>query len=70
MHPVLAPQRKIADLDDRALMIHAHGDTCSDKPVKLGGGRLRMVYNVVKSYLQVARTVAGRREIRILIKAS
>lgn len=47
MHPVLAPRLKMADLHGRALMVHAHGDNYSDKPVELGGGGPRMACGVI-----------------------
>ncbi|WP_162063797.1 superoxide dismutase family protein [Vibrio taketomensis] len=46
--PVIAPRVKLADLDGRALMIHAGGDNYSDKPAPLGGGGARMVCGVMK----------------------
>ncbi|MGI8739144.1 MAG: superoxide dismutase [Cu-Zn] SodC [Gammaproteobacteria bacterium] len=45
-HPVLAPRLKLNDLNDRALMVHLHGDNYSDKPVELGGGGARMACGV------------------------
>lgn len=46
--PVLAPRIKLADLDGRALMIHAGGDNHADHPAPLGGGGARMVCGVIK----------------------
>ena len=47
-HPVLAPRLKLADLANRALMIHEGGDNYSDEPKPLGGGGARMVCGVIK----------------------
>lgn len=44
---VLAPKVKLADLDGRALMIHAGGDNHSDHPSPLGGGGARVVCGVI-----------------------
>lgn len=44
--PVLAPRLELADLQGRALMIHAGGDTYSDEP-ELGGGGGRIACGVV-----------------------
>lgn len=46
--PVLAPRIALADLDGRALMVHAGGDNHSDHPAPLGGGGARMVCGVIK----------------------
>lgn len=46
-HPVLAPRLKLAELDDRALMIHVGGDNYSDDPAPLGGGGARMACGVI-----------------------
>jgi Cu-Zn family superoxide dismutase len=46
--PVLAPRLKAADLQGRALVIHAGGDNYSDLPEKLGGGGSRIACGVVK----------------------
>jgi Cu-Zn family superoxide dismutase len=45
---VLAPRLNIADVENRALMIHAGGDNYSDQPEKLGGGGARIACGVVK----------------------
>lgn len=47
-HPVLAPRLKLADLQGRAIMIHAGGDNYADEPSKLGGGGSRVACGVVK----------------------
>ncbi|HYC04376.1 MAG TPA: superoxide dismutase [Cu-Zn] SodC [Azospirillaceae bacterium] len=44
---VTAPQLKLADLQGRALMIHAGGDNYSDQPEPLGGGGARIACGVV-----------------------
>lgn len=44
--PVLAPRLKMADLEGRALMIHAGGDNHSDQPAALGGGGARVACGV------------------------
>lgn len=46
-HPVLAPRLKLAQLEGRALMIHAGGDNYRDEPEPLGGGGARMVCGVI-----------------------
>jgi Cu-Zn family superoxide dismutase len=46
--PVLAPRLKLADINGRALMIHAGGDNHSDHPVALGGGEARIACGVIK----------------------
>ena len=45
--PVLGPRLKLADVTDRALMIHAGGDNHADHPAPLGGGGGRIVCGVV-----------------------
>ena len=45
--PVLAPRLKLADVQHRALMVHAGGDNHSDHPAALGGGGARMACGVV-----------------------
>ena len=45
--PVLGPRRKLADVADRALMIHAGGDNHADHPAPLGGGGGRIVCGVI-----------------------
>lgn len=48
-NPVLAPRLKtLADVDNRALMVHAGGDNHSDHPQPLGGGGARIVCGVIK----------------------
>ena len=46
-HPVLAPRLKLTDLRGRSLMIHAGGDTYSDRPAPMGGGGARVACGVV-----------------------
>ncbi|WP_348675739.1 superoxide dismutase [Cu-Zn] SodC [uncultured Abyssibacter sp.] len=46
-HPVLAPRLRMADIQNRALMIHAGGDNYSDMPKKLGGGGARVACGVI-----------------------
>lgn len=43
---VVAPRLKLADLTDRALMIHAWGDNYSYQPEKLGGGGVRIACGI------------------------
>ena len=45
--PVLGPRLKLADVVDRALMIHAGGDNHADHPAPLGGGGGRIVCGVI-----------------------
>lgn len=45
---VTAPRLQLADLEGKALMIHAGGDNYSDKPKPLGGGGARIACGVVK----------------------
>ena len=45
--PVLAPRLKLADVANRALMIHAGGDNYSDQPQPLGGGGARLACGVI-----------------------
>ena len=45
--PVLAPRLKLADVADRALMVHAGGDNHADHPAPLGGGGPRIVCGVI-----------------------
>lgn len=45
--PVLAPRLKLADVKNRALMVHAGGDNHSDQPAPLGGGGARMGCGVI-----------------------
>lgn len=47
-YPVLAPRLKLADLNGRALMLHAGGDNHADHPEPLGGGAARIACGVVK----------------------
>jgi Cu-Zn family superoxide dismutase len=46
-HPVLAPRLKLADVRNRALMIHAGGDNYADRPAPLGGGGARVACGVI-----------------------
>ena len=45
--PVLAPRLKLADVNQRSLMIHAGGDNHSDRPAALGGGGARIACGVI-----------------------
>lgn len=45
--PVTAPRLTLSDVRGRALMIHAGGDTFSDKPEPLGGGGARIACGVI-----------------------
>jgi superoxide dismutase, Cu-Zn family len=45
--PVLGPRLKLADVRNRALMIHAGGDNHADHPAPLGGGGARMACGVI-----------------------
>lgn len=45
--PVLGPRLKLADVADRALMVHAGGDNHSDHPAPLGGGGARIFCGVI-----------------------
>ncbi len=45
--PVLAPRLKLADVKNRALMVHAGGDNHADHPAPLGGGAGRMACGVI-----------------------
>ena len=47
-NPVLAPRLKLADVRQRALMIHAGGDNHADHPVALGGGGARVACGVIQ----------------------
>lgn len=48
-YPVLAPRiSKIAEIQGRALMIHAGGDNHSDHPEPLGGGGKRIACGVIQ----------------------
>ncbi|HLB57619.1 MAG TPA: superoxide dismutase family protein [Gammaproteobacteria bacterium] len=48
--PVLAPRLKLAQIENRTLMIHVGSDNYSDKPEKLGGGDGRMACGIVPYY--------------------
>jgi Cu-Zn family superoxide dismutase len=48
--PVLAPRLKLADIKNRALMIHAGADNYSDTPEKLGGGGARLACGIIPYY--------------------
>ncbi|MGE8656371.1 MAG: superoxide dismutase [Cu-Zn] SodC [Achromobacter sp.] len=45
---VVAPRLKLADVKQRALMIHVGADNYSDTPKPLGGGGGRMICGVIK----------------------
>lgn len=45
--PVIAPRLKLADVKDRALMIHAGGDNYADHPQALGGGGSRIACGII-----------------------
>lgn len=45
--PVLAPRLKLADVQGRALMVHAGGDNHADHPAPLGGGGARVACGVI-----------------------
>lgn len=48
-YPVLAPRiKKLAEIKNTALMIHAGGDNNSDHPMPLGGGGGRFACGVIK----------------------
>lgn len=47
VQPVLAPRLKMADVKNRALMIHAGGDNHADHPAPLGGGGGRVACGVI-----------------------
>lgn len=47
-YPVLAPRiKKLSEIKDKALMIHAGGDNHADHPEPLGGGGARMACGVI-----------------------
>ena len=47
-YPVLAPRiKKLDEIKDKALMIHAGGDNHADQPEPLGGGGARMACGVI-----------------------
>lgn len=47
-YPVLAPRiNKLAEIEGRALMVHAGGDNHADHPEPLGGGGARMACGVI-----------------------
>lgn len=47
-YPVLAPRiKKLTDIKNRALMIHAGGDNHADSPKPLGGGGARVACGVI-----------------------
>jgi len=39
---------KLAELKDRALMVHVGGDNHADHPAPLGGGGVRMMCGVIQ----------------------
>ncbi|MCF8204964.1 MAG: superoxide dismutase family protein [Methylotenera sp.] len=45
--PVLGPRLKLADVKNRALMVHAGGDNHADHPAPLGGGGPRVACGVI-----------------------
>ena len=45
--PVLGPRLKLADVQNRSLMVHAGGDNHSDHPMPLGGGGARVACGVI-----------------------
>lgn len=45
---VVAPRLKVEDVRNRAIIIHAGGDTYSDQPAPLGGGGARVACGVIK----------------------
>lgn len=45
--PVLGPRLKLADVQNRALMVHAGGDNHADHPAPLGGGGARVACGVI-----------------------
>jgi Cu-Zn family superoxide dismutase len=47
--PVLAPRLKYADIKNRSIMVHAHGDNYSDDPKPLGGGGSRVACGVINA---------------------
>ena len=46
-NPVLAPRLKLADVQNRSLMVHAGGDNHADHPAPLGGGGARVACGVI-----------------------
>lgn len=52
---VMVPRLHMADLNERALVIHAGGDSYSDEPEKLGGGGARIACGIIK----IVRTTAA-----------
>jgi len=44
---VVAPRLKLADVQGRAIMVHAGGDNYSDSPKPLGGGGDRIACGVI-----------------------
>lgn len=45
--PVLAPRLTAADVANRSIMVHMHGDNFSDIPESLGGGGARVACGVI-----------------------
>ena len=45
---LIAPRLKVADITDRAVMIHAGGDNYADVPKALGGGGDRIACGVIR----------------------
>lgn len=47
--PVLVPRiKKLSEVHEHALMVHAGGDNMSDMPMKLGGGGARIACGVIE----------------------
>ncbi len=46
--PTLAPRLTVADVSNRALMVHMDGDNFSDEPAALGGGGARLACGVIE----------------------
>ena len=46
--PLIAPRLKLADVIDRAIIIHEGGDNYSDQPKPLGGGAGRIACGIIK----------------------
>jgi Cu-Zn family superoxide dismutase len=46
--PLVAPRLKLADVTNRAVIIHEGGDNYSDKPKPLGGGASRIACGIIQ----------------------
>ena len=46
--PVVAPRLTLADVKNRAIMVHAGGDNYADHPAPLGGGGARIACGVIQ----------------------